>query len=179
MFLFISGNETTRHLIANLLWTLAHDPALIARLRSEPELVATAVEESLRHDPPIQFLMRTCTTDAEVEGTGHLPAREGGVRAGLGQPRRDAFRGPPCLSVSTAPILVPTSRSAAGPTSARVASLARLEGRVAIQVLLDEVADAPARSIPATYENVPVFWAHGPRALSVELVPVEGPQSEA
>ncbi len=177
VFLFISGNETTRHLIANLLWTLAHDPALMARLRSEPDLVATAVEESLRHDPPIQFLMRTCTTDAEVEGRAMCPHEK--VAFGLASANRDEthFEDPHTFRLDR-----PDPRThlafGGGPHICPGASLARLEGRVAIQVLLDKVAEIRPLE-PGTYENVPVFWAHGPRALSVELVPVEGPQSGA
>ena len=36
VFLLISGNETTRHLISNLLWTLATTDGLLERLRSRP-----------------------------------------------------------------------------------------------------------------------------------------------
>src|SRR6476620_11145415 len=38
-FLLMSGNETTRHLIANMLETLCRDPVLFARLRAEPPMV--------------------------------------------------------------------------------------------------------------------------------------------
>ena len=38
-FLLMSGNETTRHLIANLLETVCTDAALLARLHTEPDLV--------------------------------------------------------------------------------------------------------------------------------------------
>src|SRR5271156_6613660 len=52
-FLLMSGNETTRHLIANLLETVCTDAALLARLHIERDLVPLVVEESLRHDSPI------------------------------------------------------------------------------------------------------------------------------
>ena len=74
VFLFISGNETTRHLIGNLLWTIANDPALFEQLRVDRDLVAVAVEESLRHDPPIKFLMRNCTAEIESPRTAAVPA---------------------------------------------------------------------------------------------------------
>ena len=52
------------------------------------------------------------------------------------------------------------------------AGLARLEGRVAVEVLLERVASIRPVS-PGEYGNVPVFWAHGPSALPVELVPAD------
>ena len=47
-------------------------------------------------------------------------------------------------------------------------SLARLEARIAVEVLLDRVA-AVAPVEPGLYEPVPVFWAHGPRTLVADL----------
>jgi len=51
------------------------------------------------------------------------------------------------------------------------ASLARLEARVAVEVLLDNVASVTPLH-PGRYDPVVVTWAHGPQALDVELVPV-------
>ena len=48
------------------------------------------------------------------------------------------------------------------------ASLARLEGRVALGVFLDRVAEIRPVD-PGAYEEVPVMWAHGPQRLLVEL----------
>ena len=47
-------------------------------------------------------------------------------------------------------------------------SLARLEARVAVEVLLERV-DAVRPVDPGRYEPAPVFWAHGPRSLMVHL----------
>ena len=38
VFLFISGNETTRHLIANILWSLTNDPDLFEQLRVDRQI---------------------------------------------------------------------------------------------------------------------------------------------
>jgi cytochrome P450 len=48
--------------------------------------------------------------------------------------------------------------------------LARLEARVAVSVFLDRVASVRIAD-GQDYENVPVFWARGPRRLRVELEP--------
>jgi cytochrome P450 len=169
VFLFISGNETTRHLIGNLLWTVAHDPDLYARLRAEPELGSTAVEESLRHDPPIRFLLRNCTEDHELHGEHLGPGDK--VAFGILSANRDesVFEDPHGFRLDR-----PDPRAhiafGGGPHVCPGASLARLEARVALAVFLQRVA-AIRPVDPGAYEKVPVAWAHGPQRLEVELSP--------
>jgi cytochrome P450 len=167
VFLFISGNETTRHLIANLLWRITNDSALFDQLRADRELVATAVEESLRFDPPIRFLLRNCHDDAELHGQRLCPHDK--VAFGLASANRDEthFDDPGRFRLDRED---PRGHLAfgGGPHVCPGASLARLEARVALEVFLDRVAAVRAVD-PGRYEPVPVFWAHGPRALEVEL----------
>jgi len=166
-FLLIAGNETTRHLIGNMLETVCTDPALLARLRDERALVPTVVEESLRHDPPIHVLMRDCPHGAEFDGVT-IPA---GVKVafGLASANRDerTYDDPDAFRLDR-----PSARDhlafGGGPHVCPGASLARLEGRVALEVFLDRVASA--RVEPGhNREPVPVFWANGPRRLPVTL----------
>ena len=56
--LTFAGHETTRNLIGNLLYRLLEDPTRLELVRADRSLVATAVEESLRYDPPITFTSR-------------------------------------------------------------------------------------------------------------------------
>ena len=79
-FLLMAGNETTRHLIANMLETVCADPALFERLRADRGLVPTVVEESLRHDPPIHVLLATAQTVRRSRGVS-IPS---GVKVGFG-----------------------------------------------------------------------------------------------
>ena len=167
VFLFISGNETTRHLIANLLWRITNDAALFERLRGDRELVATAVEESLRFDPPIRFLLRNCHDEAELHGQRLCPHDK--VAFGLASANRDEthFDDSDSFRLDRED---PRGHLAfgGGPHVCPGASLARLEARVAVEVFLERVA-AVRPVDPGRYEPVPVFWAHGPRALEVEL----------
>ena len=166
-FLLIAGNETTRHLLGNLLETVCSDPDLLARLRAERELTATAVEESLRHDPPIHVLMRDCPHGATVEGTA-IPAGTK-VAFGLASANRDdaVYDDPDAFRLDR-----PSARDhlafGGGPHVCPGATLARLEGRVALEAFLDRVA---AARLVGGYrrEPVPVFWANGPRALPVTM----------
>ena len=51
--LIFAGYETTVHLITNGVLTLLQHPEQLARLRAEPELMESAVEEILRYNGPI------------------------------------------------------------------------------------------------------------------------------
>ncbi len=52
--LIIAGHETTVHLITNSVITLLQHPDDVERLRAEPELMGSAVEEVLRYNGPVQ-----------------------------------------------------------------------------------------------------------------------------
>jgi cytochrome P450 len=70
-----AGFETTTGLLANGFLTLLHTPHQADRLRREPTLAKSAIEELLRYDPPVQILYgRTATEDMIV---GDLSVRAG------------------------------------------------------------------------------------------------------
>jgi cytochrome P450 len=169
VFLFISGNETTRHLIGNLLWVLASDRQLFERLRADRRLVETAVEESLRHDPPVQYLMRDCTADHLLHGERLRPHDK--VAFGIASANRDEtrFEDPHSFRLDR-----PDPRGhlgfGGGPHICPGATLARLEARVAVSVLLDRVTSVEPVT-PDQYDDAVVPWAHGPRRLEVFLRP--------
>lgn len=166
VFLFISGNETTRHLIGNLLWRVIGDPELFALLQGEPSLIPAAVEESLRLDPPVKFLIRNCTSSGDVAGT--MIAAGEKVAFGLSSANRDEtqFDDPQLFRLDR-----PDGRShlsfGGGPHICPGAMLARLEARVALEVFLKRVSEATL--LDNTYSSVDVFWAHGPSQLLAAL----------
>jgi len=166
-FLLMSGNETTRHLIANLLETVCGDAGLFARLKAERALVPTVVEESLRHDPPIHVLMRDCLRDVTIQGVT-IPA---GVKVGFGlaSANRDerTYAEPDAFRLDR-PSAKDHLAFGGGPHVCPGASLARLEGRIALEVFLDRI-DTARLDEPYTREPVPVFWANGPRRLPVRV----------
>jgi cytochrome P450 len=68
LFTVVAGHETTVGGIGGLLYFLATVPGLQERLIAHPELVATAVEESLRLESPVQGMARTIVNEARVHG---------------------------------------------------------------------------------------------------------------
>jgi cytochrome P450 len=63
-----AGTATTASLITNLFYELLHDRGNWERLVADPSLVTAAIEESLRHDAPLQYALRTVTEDTEIGG---------------------------------------------------------------------------------------------------------------
>ncbi len=167
VFLFISGNETTRHLLGNLLYRLAGDPALFAELAADRKLIEAAIEESLRLDPPVRLLMRTCSAGTVVAGE-QIDVGEP-VIFGVEQANRDEekFDDPEQFRLDR-PDMRRHLAFGGGPHVCPGAHLARMEARVAVNVLLD-MASGLQIEPGFAYENVPVVWAKGPRSLPVQV----------
>jgi cytochrome P450 len=168
VFLFISGNETTRHLIGNLLHQIATDPRLFETLGADRQLIDAAIEESLRLDPPVRLLMRTCSAPAEV--SGESIGVGDAVVFGIEQANRDEdrFDQPDAFDLDR-PDLRRHLAFGGGPHVCPGAHLARMEARVVVNALLD-VADELRVGPGHAYQNVPVAWAHGPTTLPVDVV---------
>jgi cytochrome P450 len=67
--LLVAGHETTASLISLMLYRLIERPDLVDRLRSDPDLIPSAVEEFLRYDSPVQGLFRVNPEPASLRGT--------------------------------------------------------------------------------------------------------------
>jgi cytochrome P450 len=148
IFLLNAGHETTTNLIGNGLWALLANPQELERLRRDPELVPSAVEEMLRYDGPIQLNNRRLTEPAVVGGK-ELPAGTS-ITIGIGAANHDPaqFAGPERFDVGRKP-----NRHVAFGQGDHVCvgmNVARMEGRIAFSRLLArfariEIAGAPER----------------------------------
>lgn len=74
LLLSVAGNETTRNLISHGMWLLLEHPEELARLRANPALLPSAIEEMLRYRAPVMYFRRTASEDSEVSG---VPIRQG------------------------------------------------------------------------------------------------------
>ncbi|WP_426570434.1 cytochrome P450 [Streptomyces canus] len=68
LLLVVAGNETTRHTITHSMLALLQHPEQLARLKDDPSLIPTAVEEFLRWASPVYHFRRTATRDVELGG---------------------------------------------------------------------------------------------------------------
>jgi cytochrome P450 len=66
--IFSAGATTSYHGLGNTLFALLTHPALMQRLRAEPELVERAVDEMLRWEPPLALLPRLVPKDTTIAG---------------------------------------------------------------------------------------------------------------
>jgi cytochrome P450 len=90
VLLLAAGHETTTNLIGNGMLALLRHPAELARLRSEPDLAGSAVEELLRFDSPVQLTSRIPQEPIEIQGQ-RIPAGEE-VNVVLAAANRDPAR---------------------------------------------------------------------------------------
>jgi pimeloyl-[acyl-carrier protein] synthase len=68
ILILIAGHETTVNLIGNGVLALLRHPDELHRLRQTPALIASAVEELLRYDGPVQRTARVASDDATIGG---------------------------------------------------------------------------------------------------------------
>ncbi len=74
VLLILAGNETTRNATSGGMLALIEHPDQFERLRAQPQLLNSAVEEMLRWTSPVVHFARTVTRDAEIRG---VPIRAG------------------------------------------------------------------------------------------------------
>ena len=135
IMLLVAGNETTTNLISNQLHLLAARPELWKALREDRSLVPAAIEETVRWDGPVQNLGREATRDVTLRGV-EIPAG-GRVVVSFGAADRDPaeFDAPEEYRLERG-----QTRSLGfghGVHFCLGAGLARLEGRIALNALLD------------------------------------------
>jgi pimeloyl-[acyl-carrier protein] synthase len=67
-FLYVAGHETTVALLANGAWLLMSHDDQCELIRSDPDVLAGAIEEILRFESPIQLNTRLAIEDLEING---------------------------------------------------------------------------------------------------------------
>jgi hypothetical protein len=130
----IGGHETTTNLIASGFLTLLRNPACLEQLRSQPQIAASAVEELLRFESPVQHTARIAPADMQLGGKTIKKGSR--VVAGLAAANRDPTRFPDPDQLD---LLRSDNRHLAFGWAAHFcfgAPLARMEGQVAFNALL-------------------------------------------
>jgi cytochrome P450 len=147
--LFIAGHETTVNLIGNGTWALLQNRDQLELLRDDPFVETTAIDELLRYDSPVQISRRITLEPIQIGG--HDVAAGTFVLTSLGSANRD-----PAVFGPTADQLDLRRADAArhlafgsGTHHCLGASLARMEGTIAITRLIRRFPELQAIGTPA------------------------------
>jgi cytochrome P450 PksS len=166
--LLVAGYETTVNLIGNGTLALLQHPDQLAKLRADPALAASAVEELLRYaNPVVTTTDRYAREELSIAGTA-IP-RGALIVLVLASANRDErqFTNPDMLDISRAP-----NKHLSFGWGAHYcvgAPLARLEGQIAITTLLRRCPDLRLDATPSLLRWRPGLEMNGLEALPVGI----------
>ena len=163
--LLSTGHETTTHLIGNGVLVLLQHPAQMQKLRNQPGLVPSAIEEIMRFENPVQITYRSAIEDAEIDGRqihkGDL------VNSILGSANRDPER-------YTEPDRFDITRNEGRHLNFGLgihfcigASLVRLEAEIAFNTILRRFPKLELETESLDWQEHPIF--RGLKSLSVSF----------
>jgi cytochrome P450 len=168
-FMVQAGVHTTRGLLTHLVERLLLDRDLFDRIKAQRDLVPNFIEESLRHDSPVQRTSRRCTRETDMGGV-RFAAGEW-VEMGIASANRDEdkYDEPETFRLDR-----PQPRAhltfGAGSHVCPGATLARLEATAAVETLLDRVERMePVEGVH--YPPVPGNLGHDPIPARLTAAP--------
>lgn len=164
LLLLVAGNETTTNLIGNGLLALLQHPDQLDRLRQDPSLIDSAIEEMLRFDSPVQIDSRTALVDQEIGGKQIRRGQQVLLLIGAANRDPEAFPDPDVLDLTR------TARShmsfGRGIHHCLGAPLARMEGQIAFGKLLERFPHMRLAGKPKFRDRVVL---RGLRSLPVKV----------
>jgi cytochrome P450 len=135
--LLSAGAETTFRSSGNLLFAILTHDGVYERVREDRSLLPRVMDEALRWEPPLLFIMRQAKVNTEL---GHMPIPAGAtIGVSLGAANRDASRWerPDVFDIDRE--FTPYASFGAGPHVCLGTHLAKLETYVAINAVLDRL----------------------------------------
>ncbi|MEL7436059.1 MAG: cytochrome P450 [Chloroflexota bacterium] len=164
--LLVAGHETTVNLIGNGMLALMQHPDQYALLKSNPDLMPTAIEEMLRYNGPVETTTtRFASEDIEVSGVT-IPQGDIVLPSLLAANRDPAvFENPDTLDITRDPN--PHVAFGHGIHYCLGAPLARMEGTIAIHALLDNFPNMQLNTDVDKLEWSQNLLLHGMTAMPV------------
>lgn len=161
----VGGQETTTNLIGNGMLTLLRKPEAVRRLRTDPSLIPSAVEEMLRYEPPSQQTARLAPDDVALGGK--LIRKRQAVIAVMAAANRDPehFSAPDEFDIARR-----DNRHLSFGWAAHFcfgAALARTEGQIAFAEMLQRFSNIQLENSPLTWRTN--LGLRGLTSLSVRL----------
>lgn len=166
----VAGHVTVTRSIGNAVRLLLDHPKELEKLRTNPAVAETMVEEILRYESPAQGLFRTTTKVTEIGGV-HIPA-DARVMLHWGSANRDetAFDHPEIFDIERDSKAKHVAFGK-GVHSCLGAPLARLQLKIALPRLFERLPNLRISDTPDAAVRDTVFFARGFRTLRVEWDP--------
>jgi cytochrome P450 len=179
--LFAAGQETTARMLSTGMQLLGERPDLQQRLRDDRSLIPAFVEECVRIESPLQGQFRLARVATKVGDMEIPPGTNVFVMPGAANRDPRQFEDPAEFRLDRA-----NGRHhlgfGFGIHTCVGAPLARAEGKVSFERLLDRMGDiriSEAEHGPPgdrRYEYTPVYLMRGLEALHLEFTPIDAPQ---
>jgi cytochrome P450 len=163
--MIVAGNETTRQSIALSTLALARDPEAYRRLREDPALMESAVEELLRFCPPVWFFRRTATAATTIRGVEIAAGDKVTVWFAAANRDADHYPDPHRLDLARNPADNLTF-GRGGPHVCLGQHLAKMELRVYLEELVTRVATL---SVPDPPPRLRSNFSNGLKRLEVSV----------
>ena len=175
-FLFAAGQETTTKLLSAAMRVLAENPEVQQKLRDDRSLIPTFIEESLRLESPVKCDFRLARKTTEVGGVVIKAGTPVMVLPGAVNRDPSRFENPHELRLDRKNVREHMAFGR-GVHSCPGGPLARVEGRVSIERLLDRMVDitvdvekhGPVGDQNFNYE--PTFVLSGLTELNITYTP--------
>ena len=166
--LLVAGHETTVNLIGNGTLAFLQNPDQLAKLRQNPALIKNAIEEILRYNGPVETTTTRWAFDDVSFGDVTIPKGEAVLASLLGANRDPAiFENPDVFDIER-PNAGKHIAFGAGIHFCLGAPLARLEGTIALDMLLNRFVNLELAVNPDELEWNPNILLHGMKALPVK-----------
>ena len=155
ILLLVAGHETTTNLIGNGLLALLQHPQQMEKLRDDPALIETAVEEFLRYDSPVQSTARIAMEEVEIGGRRIAEGDRISITLGAANRDPEQFPDPDRLDVTRQ-----ENRHVGlgfGIHFCLGSALARMEGQITINTVLRRMPDIRLAGQELEWRYNPVF----------------------
>jgi cytochrome P450 len=162
MIIATAGHDTTSSSTAGAIWELCDHPDQFAKLKADPSLIPSMVEESIRWMTPVKHFMRSATRDTELRGRKIAKGDWLMLCYASGNRDEEVFDDPFTFQVDRKP-----NKQVAFGYGGHVClgqHLARMEMRILFEELLPRLKSI-ARDGEATMTQA--FFVNGPKKLPV------------
>jgi cytochrome P450 len=156
--LIVAGHETTVSLIGNAVLALLQHPDARSEIKSNPEIIPSAIEELLRYDSPVERTLTRFVAE-DIELSGQQFQRGDLVIVILGSANRDEAQFPSSAVLDIHRKQNPHIGFGKGIHYCLGAPLARLEGEIALRVLFEQIPDLTLDILldELEWRDVPLF----------------------